>query len=61
MANCSDVQVYGLLHGYCSSHGFTKLFYKWHWLRSTALRIAVGLDVSEGSEARRRKTRMRKR
>lgn len=61
MANCFDVQVYGLLHGYCSPHGFTKPFYKWSWLQSTALHRAVGLDVSTGSEARRRKTPMRNR
>lgn len=61
MANCFDVQVYGLLHGYCSPHGFTKPFYKWSWLQSTALHRAVGLDTSTGSEARRRKTRMRNR
>lgn len=61
MANCSNGQLYGLLHGYGSSHGFTDPFHKWCWLQSTALCRAAGWDIVVEAEATRRKTGMRNR
>lgn len=60
-ADCSDGQLYGLLHGYGSSHGFTAPFHKWCWLQPTALCRAAGWDTVTEAEETRRKTRMRNR
>lgn len=61
MPNCSNGQLYGLLHGYGSSHGFTGPFHKWCWLQSTALCRAAGWDIVVEAEVMRRKTQMRNR